>query len=608
MSSKKPFEPNFKTPPEAFCKEEINKLNSNGLRDNLHQEFRNDQPDISWEAEQLAKSHGIYLEFNRAKKDPKNKEWIYMIRVTVPGGGPINREQWRTFDELSKKYTADPQGHTSLRFTTRQNIQFHWIKKAAVLDVIKSLAEKGMNSLNGCGDNTRNVMGCPLSCFSDIFNANEWAHRVGDYFQLPLDPFIEIFEIDPNYVRRPGESFQYGPNILNRKFKISFSSVYRDPKTGKIIPDNCVEVLTNDIAIVPIVKKDKVTHFQIYIGGGQGERNEKASMATLAKPFAIVTEVQLLPTLDAIVHIHQEWGDRQNRVWARLKYLVKKMGIEWYRDQVTARLGFPLGKPNHDHDYGDRHLHLGWHEQPSNGLLTYGAFIENGRITDASPNGKLQSMVRDLMEKYPIQLMITPNQDILFTNIPSNSKTAFEADMKNYGYGLRNGKIYSNLRLHSGACVGRDTCRLTYTDSEKFEPVLIDQLEKMGWGDLRESIGITGCERQCFRPATKTIGLVGSGLNRYQLKLFGDETARYQGTPLTSTDGEKIYLRSIPREHVATVIDALFKFYKQSSKNGESLGAFNRRMGPDKIIQYLKDIPATASLVEKIFGTECVIE
>ena len=294
-------------------------------------------------------------------------------------------------------------------------------------------------------------------------------------------------------------------------------------------------------------------------------------------------------------------------MWARLKYVVKKMGVEWYRDQVSQRLGFALGKPDPDHDYGDRHLHLGWYEQPSNSLLTYGAFIENGRLTDASPNGKLQTMVRDLMEKYPIELMITPNQDILFTNIPPVNKDAFKADLKKYGYGLRNGQAYSTLRLHSGACVGRDTCRLTYTDSEKFEPELIDQLEKMGWGDLCESIGVTGCERQCFRPSTKTIGLVGTGLNRYQLRLFGDESARYQGTPLISSDGEKMYLRSIPRDQVATVLEVLFKFYKQNAKKGQSLGAFNRWIGPDKLIEYFKSNSATAALMEKPFGTECVI-
>ncbi len=604
---KKPFTPNFKTPPEAFCPEELNKLKSNGIRGTLAAEFRDfAKPDLSWEAEQLAKSHGVYLEFNRAVTG-EEKDWIYMIRISVPGGGPISREQWNLFDELSEKYSVDPEGHTSIRLTNRQNVQFHWVKKPGVLPIVKSLAEKGLNSLNGCGDNTRNVMGCPLSRGSDIFDANQLARKVADYFQLPLDPYIEIFAIDPKYIRRPEDSFAYGPGLLNRKFKIAVSAVHRDPSTGKLIPDNCVEMLTNDMAVAPIVENGTVGKFQIYIGGGQGERNAKLAMAALGQPLAIVTENQLLKTMDAVVQVHQEWGDRQNRFWARIKYVVKKMGIAWYREQVSQKVGFPLGQPDPHHDYGRRHLHFGWHAQ-ANGLLTYGAFIENGRLTDQSPNGRLKTMIREIVNQYPVDLMITPNQDLLFTNLPASAKNAFEDELKTYGYGQRDGKVYSTLRLNSGACVGRDTCRLTYTDSEKFEPFLIDELENLGWGDMAESIGITGCERQCFRPATKTIGLVGSGMDRYQFKLFGDESARFQGKPLIASGGEQMYLRSVPRDQVPVVIDALFKFHKTHAKAGEGVGDFHRRIGADAIIAHLKENPATTALMEKPFNTDCVLE
>ncbi|MCB9771754.1 MAG: nitrite/sulfite reductase [Candidatus Omnitrophica bacterium] len=604
---KKPFTPNLKTQPADFSLEEKNKLASNGMRGTLREEF-NDfaKPDISWEAEQLAKSCGVYLEFNRAITGTE-KEWMYLIRVGIPGGGPINRKQWQLFDELSEKYAIDPQGNTSLRLTTRQNIQFHWVKKPGVLDIIKTLAENDLKSINGCGDNTRNVMACPLGQHSDIFNATKWSQKVADYFQLPLEPFMEVFAIDPKHMRQPEESFAYGKNLLNRKFKIGFSAVHKDPQSGKFIADNCVELLTNDMAVAPIVENGKVTKFQIYVGGGQGERNGKPSLATLAQPLAIVTEAQLLKTLDAVVKVHQEWGDRQNRVWARVKFVIKKMGIEWYRQQVQKLLDFPLGVANPNYDYGPRHLHYGWHTQPDNGLLTYGAFIETGRITDNSINGKLKTMVRDVMNKYPIELMITPNQDLLFTNIPVASREEFEADLKKYQYGERNGKAYSKLRTLSGACVGRDTCRLTYTDSERFEPELIDELEKMGWADMAESIGVTGCERQCFRPGTKTIGLVGSGLDRYMFKLFGDETAKFQGQPLITSDGEQMYLRSIPRENVAIIIDALFKFYKVNAKSSEGMGEFHRRIGADAIISHLKANPATAASMEKPFNTDCVM-
>lgn len=604
---RRPFTPNFKTPKEDLCKEEFNKIASNMIRGTVKQEFSDDsRADLTWEAEALAKSHGIYLEFNRAKTGTE-KDWMYLIRISIPGGGPLNRDQWNLIDDLSEKYTKDPDGHTSIRLTTRQNIQFHWLNKKGVMDIVKSIAEKGYNSLNGCGDNTRNVMACPLSRFSDVFNGNAWAHKAGDYFQLPIDPFIEVWAIDPKAIRRPTESFQYGPQLLNRKFKIGFSAVHRNENTGELYNENCVEVLTNDMGVVPVIANNTIDGYQIYIGGGQGERNGKPAMACLAQPLCVVDEARLLKVMDAVVHVHEVWGDRQNRHWARIKYLVKAQGIPWFRERLKEHLGWMPDAPIDNYDVGARDLHLGWTKQPSNGLWAFGAFIETGRITDSSPNGKLKSMMRAIINKYPVEVMITPNQDAIFTNIPEGMKKDLENDLRSFGWGQRNGKPYSKLRTLSGACVGRDTCRLTYTDSERFIPKLIDELEKLGWGNMAESIGITGCERQCFRPSTKAVGFVGSGMDRYQMRLMGSEDARFQGRPVIGSD-DQMYLRMIPPESLVVVLDTLFKYYNANAQPGESLGAFNRRIGMDKLIEMFKTDPSTAELMNKTYPTDCLID
>ncbi|MGH7423948.1 MAG: hypothetical protein ACREJ1_09770, partial [Candidatus Methylomirabilales bacterium] len=169
-----------------------------------------------------------------------------------------------------------------------------------------------------------------------------------------------------------------------------------------------------------------------------------------------------------------------------------------------------------------------------------------------------------------------------------------------FRYGMRHGRPYSRLRLLSGACVGRDTCQLTYTDAEKFEPFLVDELEQK-WGEMAESIGVTGCERQCFRPATKTIGWVGMGLNRYQLKLGGTEDGKHQGEPLRDPETGEMYLRSVPRDEVAKVTDALFEFYVANRLPGEGMGYFHRRVGPAAIIRYLQSNPTTADLMKTTY-------
>jgi sulfite reductase beta subunit-like hemoprotein len=236
-------------------------------------------------------------------------------------------------------------------------------------------------------------------------------------------------------------------------------------------------------------------------------------------------------------------------------------------------------------------------------------------------------MVKYLMDKYPhVLIFTTPNQHLLFSNLGNSEKERFKNDMKIFGYGIRkitfdatnnnnNGNTssskiaqrrpYSKLRMLSGACVGRDTCRLTYTDSEKFEPCLIDQLEDK-WGDLNESIGVTGCEKQCYRPATKTIGWIGTGFNLYQLTIMGTEDGRHQGGPLIDPDTKEQYLHFVPRKDVATVTDTLFEFCIRNRSNEEEhrpggMGYFLRRVGAKEIISYLKSNPKTGDLMKKTF-------
>jgi sulfite reductase beta subunit-like hemoprotein len=414
----KKINPDFRTNPKDYSKVEIAKINSGELRGGLFNEFRDySSQNISWESEQIAKSHGIYLEFDRAKTG-NEKNWMYMVRISIPGGGPITAKQWDILDRISDKYTigpenAYPHARPSLKITTRQNIQLHWVRKIHVVDAIRDISESGFFTMNGCGDNTRNVIGCPLSYHSSIFDTNLWAQRVGKYFALPTAAYIEIFEIDPKYLRnanlqdrKPGISrFDYGQNQLNRKFKIAFSAIHYDDINKKYVPDNCVELRTNDIGIAPVIKSNgtdsssgaNIEGFQVYVGGGQGQQSGKPTISALGKPFGLFTEGNLMKGLDAIVRVHKEWGDRHNRHWARLKYLVAVKGIEWLREQVRNLDGVGSIKfepPIEDHDYGNIDLHLGWIKQQDNSnRWCYGAFIENGRIIDGSHNGELKSMV-----------------------------------------------------------------------------------------------------------------------------------------------------------------------------------------------------------------------
>ena len=590
---------NLKTPLADFGKEELNKLENGPLDGSLLKaQFADGSfQELEWAAEQAAKSHGIYLEFNRDKKG-RDKDWMYMLRITIPGGGPLKASQWEILDQIAKDYTADQDGHPSLRLTTRQNVQFHWLKKAVVPDVVRRVADSGFFALNGCGDNVRNVMGCPLSRVTGAYNAHQHAEHFGHYFQLPLEPHLKIFGIDPKLApRTEGAQFDYGPGLLNRKFKIAFAAAHPDPETGIWVPDNCVECRTNDIGVAPILSGNKVQGFQVYVGGGQGEKNGRQTISTLGTPLGSISEANLEKGLDAIVKVHQEWGDRKNRVWARLKFVIKQQGVDWFHDRVRERVGSIFEAPIPDHDPGERHLHHGWIPQSEQGHWSYGMFVENGRITDRTPT-PFRTMVRELLHTYEAELMITGNQDLVFSNLKEDQRASFDADLKRFGYGSTNGNDYSTLRKRAVACVGLPTCRLSYTDSERFLPVLIDELDQRGFGEMTETIGISGCERQCSRPSTKSIAWVGNGKDRYQLRLFGDDNARHQGRFLTDSEGNPFFNRVL-RDRVADVIEVLFTFYQANSQDGEDMGTFHRRLGMEAIVTHLAQHPQLEDLIKK---------
>ena len=196
------IKPELHTPQEDWSGPEKAKLATKGLtvviRDinspaNLAHQFRDtsfeDLPDV---AETLAKSYGIYTDFNRATTGDE-KEWMYMFRIAIPSGGPINARQWAILDDIARKYTAsDTYTGTmqpSLRLTTRQAIQLHWVKKKDVVPAMQEIASSGFYTLNGCGDNVRNFMACPLSHYSKYFDGGR-LRREGREVLPPAHPVL----------------------------------------------------------------------------------------------------------------------------------------------------------------------------------------------------------------------------------------------------------------------------------------------------------------------------------------------------------------------------------------------------------------------------------
>ena len=192
------IKPELHTPQEDWSGPEKAKLATKGLtvviRDinspaNLAHLFRDtsfeDLPDV---AETLAKSYGIYTDFNRATTGDE-KEWMYMFRIAIPSGGPIDARQWGVLDDIARKYTAsDTYTGTmqpSLRLTTRQAIQLHWVKKKDVVPAMQEIASSGITRSTGA-ETVRNFMACPLSHYSNTSTGSPSLRRRPSTSAYPL--------------------------------------------------------------------------------------------------------------------------------------------------------------------------------------------------------------------------------------------------------------------------------------------------------------------------------------------------------------------------------------------------------------------------------------
>lgn len=640
-----------------ICGDEKLKLENTMLGgEKLRQELEDaSKPDVDKTVHINLKSHGIYIQFDRVLVKEGKKVWSFMVRTSVWGGGDISPDAWLKYSELAEKYSTYDDGSPSLRLTTRQTFQFHRVTKDNLLPLVHGIIATGRMTLNGCGDNTRNPIASVVK--SDIFDANALAQKIGKYFQLPVEEHFSVFNPPKEITeeqKQPG--FNYHKMGLPRKFKIGIEGIYEDQDQGlrsrdnkekseseiKILPagrhgkneieknsalytlhytlvrDNSADILTNDAGVSPVIENGKLTGYQVYIGGGLGQKNRKVTFAALGRPFGVFkTEEDLIIGLDAIVQVQQQVGDRKNRHFARLKnVLIKKgleatgkiieeilfdteqfkqvqdAGIEWYKKQVE-KLGIKVLPPVKI-KLGEVIKHEGWLKQPD-GNYSFGLWIENGRLADTNPQGKVKSLVDEIVKTIRPNVRIQPSQDLFFTDIREDLKEVFESILKKYNYGN-----YSTLMKKSIACVGLYTCPLAVAQSEKYFYPLITELENEGFGELEGvTIGISGCERHCPRNVRNEISIEGKADNIYQLKLmFGVGDGDNLATDLICDD--KKFLRYIPQEYVPELLKTLLKNYEKNRFPEENnIAEFHKRIGTSAILDLISQNENLKVLLEK---------
>lgn len=541
------------------------KEESRHLRGTIKEEFVSEVTHFSRDNVSLLKFHGTYQQDDRDVRNSRRKQgleqlYMLMVRSKVPGGR-LTAKQYLAHDELADRY-----GNNTLRITTRQGFQFHGVFKKNLKAVISGINRELGTTLGACGDVVRNTLGCPAPSSDRIqLQVHEHAKVISDMLLPKTRAYHEIW-LNGEQMKQ-GEREEepiYGEGYLPRKFKVAIA----------FPEDNCVDVYTNDIGIVPEVKEGTLAGFNILVGGGLGmSHGSKETFPRLADPLCFVGPKALLDITKAIVLVQRDFGDRKSRKHARMKYLIHDRGLDWFRGEVEKRFGQKLNPPHPIHWKGFEN-HLGWHAQ-GNGLWYFGISVENGRIKDEAPL-KMKSGVKAIVKRFMTPVCLTTTQDILISDLKESEKREFEALLSSYGIPLP--AALSSIEKHAMACPALPTCGLAITESERTLPSIIDELElilkSLGLQDEKITLRMTGCPNGCARPYSSEIGLVGRAVGTYNIYLGGN---------LDGTRLNEIYLEQVPEKEMVNKLTAVFRLFQKHREPGEPFGNFCHRFGMAKL-------------------------
>lgn len=519
------------------------------------------------------------------------KQYQFMMRTRQPAG-EVTNQLYLAMDTL-----ADEFGNGTLRLTTRQAYQLHGVLKTDLKTVFSTVIKNMGSTLAACGDVNRNVMAPAVpfaeSARPDYAAARKAANDIADllapqsgaYYDVWLDgeKFVSVYKEDPKVTEDRafngfGTNFEnspepiYGAQFLPRKFKVAVT----------IPGDNSVDLFTNDLSVVVIMDENdssKVKGYNILVGGGMGRTHRNAeTFPRLADPLGFVPASDLFHAVKAIVAVQRDYGRRDDRKQARLKYLVHEWGLERFRSVTEQYYGkkFQPFSPLPAWRFED---YLGWGEQ-GDGALYCGVWVQNGRL-----KGEPKRALRHVVERYGLDVVLTPSQNLILKNVAPADKPAIDAalraaglptdPMASGGMGQAAAPLDGVDRL-SMACPALPLCGLAITEAERGLPDVNRRvratLERVGLSSGDDLVlRMTGCPNGCARPYMAEIGFVGDGPNTYQLWVGGN----LGQTRLATLFAERVRLRDLE-----ATLEPLFAQWKRERQSAdERFGDFAERVG-----------------------------
>lgn len=511
----------------------------------------------------LMKFHGIYQQDDRDIRDERRQQklepfFTFMLRGRMPGG-VCTAEQWLKIDELGRTY-----GNDQFRLTTRQTFQFHYLNRNALREVMVGLRDVGLDGKAACGDVARTVMSGVHPGLTKLHKqVYEQAQLASDHVIHKTSAYEEIwFGEKPAKPRGEGEEPFYGKQYMPRKFKIGFA----------VPPSNDIDIYSQDLGFVAIASRGKLKGFNVVIGGGMGRADRAPeTYPRLGDVIGYIDVDQLQPTLDAVMGVQRDFGDRVTRAHARFKYTIDDKGLDVIKAEIERRLGFQLA-PAKKFAFDSNGDDLGW-RTGDDGLEHLTLWVESGRIIDRGER-RLMSGLRAVADAGLCVFRLTPNQSVILSDVLPEDRPKVDAILAEHGVDNAPKKGRSALRLNSMACVAMPTCGLAMAEAERYLPELITkiegQLERHGLTEDPITIRMTGCPNGCARPYIAEIALTGRAPGKYNLYLG----AGFHGQRLN-----KMVRENVGEDVILEVLDECLGAYAKDRKEGERFGDFVVRAG-----------------------------
>ena len=482
-----------------------------------------------------------------------------MVRIKLPAG-EIYPNQFEKLSQLSEQFSIG-----SAHFSTRENIQLHWVVLEDVSEIFRGLAEVGLTSREACGNSVRNVMCSPLSgvCPNEEFDSTPYALATAKFF-----------------LRNPMAQ------NLPRKFKFNFTCCEKHGMVRMV-----------DVGLISQTRQqDGSTQkgFKIFLGGGLGNRSFVGHQLEEFTP-----EEDLLYTSIAVIRIFDRLGDRKNMARNRMRYLVNDMGWEKFQNlvlkeraivratqSVVTRLNVDdtpneIKRPirisdesgSSTSDGYERWLKGNTFKQKQSGYYSVFITLEAGDITSNQLH-VLSDLTQDFSSEGLARAGFT--QDVALRYVHEDDLPRFYSKLLDTGL-AKSGALTMAAPI---GCSGTTSCNLALTNSHrlakeiqrKFLELKLDEDD-----DLRDSsIKISGCPNSCGQHGIATIGFFGGG-GRVGQDMYPNYMMQLGGR----SDGETtlgISSIRVPAKRVILVILKIIELFKQNKKPEDDLKSWIHRV------------------------------